>query len=102
MFIEKKSKLFSGNNLEKFKLRIANHISKMRKLIIDLKRKKNKISVYGASGKGQALMQFCKIDRKYIDYVFDKSKLKQGYFTPGTNIKINDPKNISRKMVDYL
>ena len=47
-------------------------------------------------------MQFCKIDRKYIDYVFDKSKLKQGYFTPGTNIKINDPKNISRKMVDYL
>ena len=102
LFIEKKSKLFSGNNLEKFKLRIANHISKMRKLIIDLKRKKNKISVYGASGKGQALMQFCKIDRKYIDYVFDKSKLKQGYFTPGTNIKINDPKNISRKMVDYL
>ena len=62
----------------------------------------SKISVYGASGKGQALMQFCKIDRKYIDYVFDKSKLKQGYFTPGTNIKINDPKNISRKMVDYL
>ena len=102
LLIEKKSKLFSGNNLEKFKLRIANHISKMRKLIIDLKRKKNKISVYGASGKGQALMQFCKIDRKYIDYVFDKSKLKQGYFTPGTNIKINDPKNISRKMVDYL
>ena len=47
-------------------------------------------------------MQFAKIDNKLIDYVFDKSKLKQGRFTPGTNIKIVDPKYISRKNVDYL
>ena len=61
------------------------------------KNRRNKISVYGASGKGQALMQFCKIDNKFIDHVFDKSKLKQGRFTPGTNIKIIDPKYISKK-----
>ena len=74
----------------------------MYQLIYNLKKKKNKISIYGASGKGQALMQFAKIDNKLIDYVFDKSKLKQGRFTPGTNIKIVDPKYISRKNVDYL
>ena len=74
----------------------------MNKLITDLKKKKNKISVYGASGKGQALMQFAKIDNNLIDYVFDKSKLKQGRFTPGTNIRIMDPKHISRNKVDYL
>ena len=42
-------------------------------------------------------MQFSKLNNKLIDYVFDKSKLKQGRFTPGTNIKIMDPKHISRK-----
>ena len=47
-------------------------------------------------------MQFSKIDDKLIDYVFDKSKLKQGKFTPGTNIKIMDPKYITRNTVDYL
>ena len=47
-------------------------------------------------------MQFTKIDNKLIDYVFDRSKLKQGRFTPGTNIKIRDPKYISRKKIDYL
>jgi len=100
--IEKKSNLFSGKNLEKFKFKIKNHSKSMNRLIYDLKKKKNKISVYGASGKGQALMQFTKIDNKLIDYVFDKSKLKQGRFTPGTNIKIRDPKHISRNKVDYL
>ena len=100
--IEKKSNLFSGKNLEKFKFKIKNHSKNMNRLIYDLKKKKNKISVYGASGKGQALMQFAKIDNKLIDYVFDKSKLKQGRFTPGTNIRIRDPKHISRNKVDYL
>ena len=100
--IEKKLRLFSKKNLEKFNLKIKKHSKKMYQLIYNLKKKKNKISIYGASGKGQALMQFAKIDNKLIDYVFDKSKLKQGRFTPGTNIKIVDPKYISRKNVDYL
>ena len=100
--IEKKSNLFSGKKLEKFKFKIKNHSQNMNKLIYNLKKKKNKISVYGASGKGQALMQFAKIDNKLIDYVFDKSKLKQGRFTPGTNIIIRDPKYISKNKVDYL
>ncbi len=100
--IEKKSNLFSGKYLEKFKFKIKNHSKNMYQLIYNLKNKKNKISVYGASGKGQALMQFSKIDNKLIDYVFDKSKLKQGRFTPGTNIRIRDPKHISRNEVDYL
>ena len=100
--IESRYKLFSNRHLEKFKFNIKDHSKSIYQLIYDLKKKKNKISIYGASGKGQALMQFSKIDDKLIDYVFDKSKLKQGKFTPGTNIKIVDPKYISRNTVDYL
>jgi len=99
---ERKSNLFSVKNLEKFKFKIEKHSTKMNHLIRDLKKNKNKISAYGASGKGQALMQFCKIDNNFIDYVFDKSKLKQDRFTPGTNIRIKHPRHISRKKIDYL
>ena len=74
----------------------------MQKLIEILKKRKNKISVYGASGKGQALLQFCKLDFKKIDYVFDKSRLKQDCFTPGTSIKIKNSANINKLKPDYL
>ena len=85
---EKKTGLLSYSKLKKFRFKIETHIIKMRKLINLLKRKKNKISIYGASGKGQALLQFCKLDFKKIDYVFDKSVLKRNCFTPGTYIRI--------------
>ena len=100
--LEKKSKIFSNQKLKKFKHKIITHSKSLYNLLSKLKKKGKKISIYGASGKGQALMQFSKIDKELIDYVFDKSKLKQGYFTPGTNIKVRDPKNISRKDIDYL
>ncbi len=100
--IEKKSNLFLNSNLKMFKNKILNHIESLHELISSLKKKKKKVSVYGASGKGQALLQFSKMDNNMIDFVFDKSKLKQGLFTPGTNIEIKNPKYISRKNVDYL
>ena len=100
--IEKKSKLFSNEELEKFEIKIKKNIKNFKSMLKKLKRNKKKISIYGASGKGQAFMQFNKIDNKIIDYVFDRSKLKQGRLTPGTNIKILNPKFLTRKKVDYL
>jgi hypothetical protein len=100
--IEKKCNLFSKKNLKAFKIKIKKHSLDMNNLITKLKKKGKKISIYGASGKGQALMHFCKMDNRLIDYVFDKSSLKQGKFTPGTNIKILNPKFISNQNIDYL
>ena len=39
---------------------------------------------------------------KYLDNIYDKSKLKQGLYTPGTHIKIVDPQKISIKNTNYL
>ena len=100
--VEKRSKIFSSVKLNSFKYKIIKHSKNLYHLIQKLKKKKMKISIYGASGKGQALMQFSKLNKNMIDFVFDKSKLKQGRFTPGTNIKIIDPRYISNKNIDYL
>ena len=99
---EKKTGLLSNTKLKEFKTKIKTHIIKIQELINLLKRKKKKISIYGASGKGQALLQFCKLNFKKIDYTFDKSKLKQNCFTPGTYIKVKDPSEINKIKPDYL
>ena len=58
--------------------------------------------MYGASGKGQALLQFCNLRYNNIDCAYDKSKLKQGRYTPGTFIKIKKPSKLKRQNTDYL
>jgi len=67
-----------------------------------LKDNKYNISAYGASGKGQALLQICNIGSNFLDNIYDKSKIKQGKYTPGTHIKIIDPKYINAKTTNYL
>ncbi len=99
---EQKLGLNSSTKLRKFKVKILLHIKKLNKLLQDLKKKQKRISIYGASGKGQALMQFCSINKKIIDYVFDKSSLKQGCYTPGTQIKIKNPSDIKKTNIHYL
>ena len=99
---EKRQGLLSSSKLKSFKNNIINHKKKMQKLLNKLKKKNRKISIYGASGKGQALMQYCKINNDIIDNVFDKSKLKENCYTPGTQIKIRNPKMIKSNLINYL
>jgi len=100
--MEKQKNLFKINTWIKFASKIRNHNNKLRIFLKKLKKKKFSISAYGASGKGQALLQFCKIDKRCIDFVYDKSKFKQGKFTPGSHIQIVDPKFINYHQPDYL
>ncbi len=102
LYLEKKYGLFKTENIEKFKLKINDHRKSLFNFIFKLKKSGKKISAYGASGKGLALLQYSKIDKNIIDHIFDKSKLKQKKYSPGTNIKILSPNDINRKKVDYL
>jgi len=99
---EKKKNLFNLKYLKSYKHRVLNHKKEIKKMLKNLSSKNKKISIYGASGKGQALLQFCGIDYKIIDRVYDKSKLKNNRFTPGTNILINHPKKMKKEIIDYL
>ena len=52
---------------------------------------------YGASTKGNVLLQFYKIGNKEVDCIADRNPLKHNLFTPGTKIKIIS-ENHSRKL----
>lgn len=99
---EIKGGLFKLKTWINFAIKIKKHQNKLNRLLTKLKKNKYSISAYGASGKGQALLQFCNIDKDCIDFVYDKSKFKQGKYTPGTHIKIIDPKFININKPHYL
>jgi SAM-dependent methyltransferase len=57
--------------------------------VLDGIKKEGKIVIgYGASGRGTTIMNYCGIDRSYLDYVVDDAPAKHGFFTPGTHVPI--------------
>lgn len=70
--------------------------------LIDLLKSKGKrIAVYGASAKGSTLLNYFGIGSERIDYVVDRSTVKQGLYTPGTRLKIFDPSRLVEDQPDY-
>jgi len=60
-------------------------------LLRTLKDQGHSIAAYGASAKGSTLMNAFGIDGRLIDFVVDRSPLKQGKYTPGNHLPILSP-----------
>ena len=56
---------------------------------------------YGASTKGNVLMQFFQIDSKLLDLIADRNPFKNNLYTPGSKIKIVSESISRRKKPDY-
>ena len=80
-----------------FFAKILHEKTKLKKLIKEINNKKLTIHGYGASTKGNVLLQFYDIGNKEVNYIADRNPLKYNLFTPGTKIKIIS-ENYSRKL----
>jgi hypothetical protein len=69
----------------------------LRKKLLELKEQKKSLFGYGASAKGNVLLNYCDIDNSILDFIIDTTPLKQGKFTPGTHIPIFPPEKIRDK-----
>jgi len=54
----------------------------------DLKAAGKRVVGYGAPAKGNTLLSFLEIGPDLIEYIVDRSPLKQGLYTPGTHIPV--------------
>jgi SAM-dependent methyltransferase len=61
-----------------------------------------RIAAYGASAKGSTLMNAFGIDRGLIEFVVDRSSLKQGRFTPGNHLPILPPEALLERRPDFV
>ncbi len=82
---------------KKFFKKIENIKYNLKKLVISIKNKNQNIHGYGASTKGNVLLQYFGIGKEFIDYIADRNPRKFNYYTPGTKIKIISEK-VSRNI----
>ena len=71
-------------------------------LVTELKAKGQRIAAYGASAKGSTLLNYFGIGRETLDFVADRSTVKQGRYTPGTHLAIRPPEALLEEQPDYV
>jgi SAM-dependent methyltransferase len=82
--------------------RVAQLKAQLLALLHGLKTDGHRIAAYGASAKGSTLMNAFGIDGKLIDFVVDRSSLKQGRFMPGNHLPILPPDALLERRPDYV
>jgi hypothetical protein len=84
-----------------FEDRVFKHRESLKTLIESLSADGKKILGYGASTKGNVLLQFCNFTNENVLAVADVNPLKYGCFTPGTNIPILSEQDALKMKPDY-
>jgi len=82
------------NEIDKIKLKLINKLNQ-------IKNNNGRIHGYGASTKGNVLLQYFGIDNKYLDFIAERNPKKYGCYTPGTKIKIISEKKSRALKPDF-
>ena len=85
---------------ERFNTRVNNVKKVLRNFLTNLKGKK--IIGYGASTKGNIVLNHCKIDKSLLPFICDANPYKFNRYTPGTNIKIVSKRKMHSLKPKYL
>jgi ABC-type transporter Mla MlaB component len=84
-----------GEKVEKLRLKLLD-------LLREIKAQGKHIAVYGASAKSTTLLNYYGIGSETLDFVVDRSTVKQGLYTPGTHLPILHPKALLDHQPDYV
>ena len=85
-----------------FSAKVENLRSDLLRLLRGLKSQGKRIAVYGASAKGSTLLNYFGIGKELVEFVVDRSTVKQGYYTPGTHLGIFATEKLLDEMPDYV
>ncbi|MFZ2448244.1 MAG: class I SAM-dependent methyltransferase [Syntrophobacteraceae bacterium] len=84
-----------------FQDKINVHRHELQTLLKTLKKEGWKIHIYGASTKGNTILQWCGIDNRIIDFAAERNPDKYGAFTLGTDIPIISERESRAMKPDY-
>lgn len=85
-----------------FEERVFKHRKNLRDLVLSLVADGKKIFGYGASTKGNVILQFCNFTSKEIMYIAEVNEEKFATFTPGSNIPIISEAEAKKMNPDYF
>jgi SAM-dependent methyltransferase len=82
--------------------RVSGLKSELCTLLKKLKQEGRRLAAYGASAKGSTLLNYFQIGRDTLDFVADRSLVKQGKLTPGSSLPILAPEALGEQRPDYV
>jgi len=85
-----------------FGAQVARLRDSLRSLLADIKADGKRIAAYGASAKGSTLLNYFGIGQDTLDFVVDRSTVKQSHYTPGTRLPIYAPETLLDNKPDYV
>jgi SAM-dependent methyltransferase len=99
--MEREAKLDSLETYFEFASEVNLLKEKLLQLLKTLKMEGVRITGYGATAKGNTLLNYCKIGTDILDYISDTTLFKQGRYTPGMHIPIFSEWKFHEEPPDY-
>ena len=89
-------------HFETFGVRVADIKRELLALLGGIRAEGKTIAAYGAAAKGATLVNYVGLGSDLVDFVVDRNVHKQGLYMPGVRLPIEDPKELLRRMPDYV
>lgn len=99
--LEKRLALDRPENWKGFASRVRRIQTELPKLLRELKGQGKRIIGYGASAKGNTLLNTCGITSAELDYIIDNTPFKQEKLAPGSHIPVRPPETLLKDQPDY-
>ena len=87
---------------QSFRENVARVRAELRRVLEEAKQRGQSVYLYGASTKGNTILQFCGIDNSMVPKAADRNPDKWGRHTLGTNIEIVSEEQARAERPDYF
>ena len=85
-----------------FANRVKNSKKKLYEIFENIKKNKKNIIGYGATAKSCTVLNYCNIDKKFIDFFYDTTSYKINKYLPGTKIPIKKYNKLNIDKVNFV
>lgn len=86
--LEEEKKIESLSTYKYFEKKVFKHRDDLVKMLENMKKKHKTVAGYGASTKGNVILQFCNLTTNHLSHIAEVNDYKFGKYTPGTYIPI--------------
>ena len=87
--------LFVAATYDAFRDRVERIRAELLKILGELKADGKRIVGYGASARGNTLLNYYGIGPETLDYIVDRNPLKTGLYSPGMHIPVEGPERLA-------
>lgn len=80
--------LFRAQTYDRFRERVERNRDETLRILAELKQNGRRVAGYGASARGNTLLNYYDIGPDTLEYIVDRNPLKHGLFSPGMHIPV--------------